>query len=75
MTDKEVQAKIEKQLLRILSKNFPKRLLALALARARRPPPQGFDSWADYEKYGDAFIPMTLAPSTELAVVPKSDDP
>lgn len=45
------------------------------LAARMATPPQGFDTWEDYYKYGDAFIPVTEAPSTELAIVPKSDDP
>jgi len=45
------------------------------VARRMATPPQGFDTWDDYYKYGDAFVPITLVPSTELATVPKPDDP
>lgn len=26
-------------------------------------PPEGFDTWADYEKYGEAFIPLDGPPT------------
>lgn len=40
-------------------------------------PPQGFDSWADYEKYGEAFIAFEQTPakpasmSQEIVLLPK----
>ena len=36
-------------------------------------PPPGYDSWADFEKYGEAFIKVDFPKSTELATVPKEE--
>lgn len=39
----------------------------------RATPPQGFDTWEDYYKYGDAFIPVVVAARNDL--VPITEDP
>ena len=35
--------------------------------------PEGYDSWEDWEKYGEAFLPVPSAPLPQLLTHEKND--